>query len=250
MADLGIIFIHCSPFELNDMHLLKKNKPLIFFLAVLSLGACKKHDPAEPANSSSAAAVATTSAAAAVTATTPVSTKESLPFSLDQVPLTTAQLPPFPLLSFPDALPENGRNQQDSGFEEVYVIAGSALRKVEGRMSTRFFSNSEAGLSASAARRNYQHALEALGAIRVNQVKPTDPQLVSTDGGDVEKLLQKLRLIDSGPRFDDRGIASHDVYLIRSAQGNTWVTITTDEGGLSTFLMMLQEKPLREASLR
>lgn len=159
----------------------------------------------------------------------------------------TAPLPPFPLLSFPDALPENGRNQQEFRFEEVYVIAGSDLRKVEGRMSTRFFSNAEAGLSASAVRRNYQQALEALGAVKVNQVKPTDAQLVSKEGGDVEKVLEKMRLIDSGPRFDDRGIATYDAYLIRSAQGNTWVTVTTDTGGLSTFVMALQEKPLRQS---
>lgn len=157
------------------------------------------------------------------------------------------QLPPFPLLSFPDALPENGRNEQDVAFEEVYVIAGAGLRKVAGRMSTRAFSNAEAGLSASAVRRNYQQALEALGAVRVNQVKPTDAELVSKEGGDVEKVLEKMRLMDAGPRFDDRGIATYDVYLIRSPLGNTWVTVTMDEGGLSTFLMTLQEKPLSQS---
>lgn len=224
------------------MNLFKIRKNSFFLIVILSLSACKKHDaspPAAPSPEKVAPAVATAPA--------PAGAQGSAVFSVEQVPMSTAQLPPFPLLSFPDALPENSRNEQDVAFEEAYVVAGATLRKIAGRMSTRFFSNSEAGLSASAARRNYQQALEALGAVKVNQVKPTDAQLVGKEGGDVEKLLAKLRLMDAGPRFDDRGIASYDVYLIRHAQGNTWVTVTTDEGGLSTFLMTLQEKPLRQS---
>lgn len=169
-------------------------------------------------------------------------------FSLESIPLSNVALPPFPLLSFPEKLPEAFRQgDRESSFEEAYVIAGSALRKVEGRMLERTVGNAQAELTATAARRNYQQALEAMGAVKVNKVMPIDAELVRKEGGDVEKVLKKLRLPDAGPRFEDRAIATHDVYLIRTAEGNTWVTVTTDTDGLNTFLMIVQEEPLRQS---
>jgi OOP family OmpA-OmpF porin len=215
---------------------------LIIF-ATVTLAACGKHAVAP-----GPAPVANAAVAAAGAAPAPVGALAPDTFSVDQVPLTNAKLPPFPLLSFPDALPQDVRNNdQEYAFEEAYVVAGSSMRKVEGRLSTRFFGNAQAGTSASGSRRNYQQALEALGAVKVNTVKPTDPELVSKNGGDVEKVLAKMRLMDAGPRFEDRGIATYDCYLIRTADGNTWVTVATDSDGLNTFLMTVQEKPLRQS---
>lgn len=138
-------------------------------------------------------------------------------------------------------------NGRELAFAETYVVAGSTLREVEGRLSMRFFGNSAAELSASGARRNYQEALEAFGAVRVNQVKPTDPQLVTQSGGTIEKMLEKMMLPDAGPRFEDRGIAIYDCYLIRTPQGNTWVTVASDVDGHTTYVMAVQEKPLRQS---
>jgi OOP family OmpA-OmpF porin len=221
----------------------------LFLFAALSFSACKNHSASNANTPSSASAVSAAAARADVPGPAPAATATATAaeFSLDQVPLTTVTLPPFPLFSFPDALPENQRhNFQDVEFEETYVIAGSAPRKVEGRMSTRFFGNASVGQSATGSRRNYQLAVEALGGVKVNKVGPTDPQLIAREGGDVGKLLKKLRLIDSGSRFEDRGIGTYDCYLIRTAQGNTWMTVTIDSDGLNTFLMTLQEQPLRQ----
>lgn len=216
----------------------------LLLLATASLSACGKHNAPNPSPATVADAGTPAVKAGAPAAVAPPNAE----FSVEQVPLTSAKLPPFPLLSFPDALPEDVRNNdQEFAFEEAYVIAGSSLRKVEGRLSTRFFGNAQAEMSASGARRNYQQALEALGAVKINTVKPTDPGLISKEGGDVEKVLAKMRLIDAGPRFEDRGIAAYDSYLIRTAEGNTWVTVTSDSDGRNTFLMTVQEKPLRQS---
>lgn len=209
-------------------------------LVALALCGCEKHHAPDAASPPAASATKTAAAPAPIAA--------PAEFSVDQVALTNVKLPPFPLLTFPDALPENLRqNDQVFAFQEAYIVAGSALRKVEGRILIRFFGNAPAELSASGARRNYQQALEAMGAVKVNQVGPTDPQLVGKEGGDVEKVLAKMRLPDAGPRFENRGIATYDAYLIRTTEGNTWVTVTTDADGLNTFLMTVQEKPLRQS---
>ena len=111
----------------------------------------------------------------------------------------------------------------------------------------RVIVNAQAELSASGSRRNYQQAIEAMGGVKVNQTGPTDPGISRKEDGDVEKVFTKMRLPDAGPRFNDRGIATYDCYLIRSAQGNTWITVATDSDGLNTFLMTVQEKPLAQS---
>lgn len=208
------------------------------------LSACEKHSTATPKPSAIAEKQAETPAVNLDASKKPSAISEN-DFAIERVPLTTAALPPFPFLAYPEALPENLRhNEQDFAFEEAYVIAGSKLRKFEGHLNTRVIINSQAQLSASGSRRNHQQAIEALGGVKLNQTSPTDPKIARDDDGNVEKVLAKMRLPDAGPRFGDRGIATYDCYLIRSAQGNTWITVTTDSDGLNTFLMTVQEKPL------
>lgn len=217
----------------------------LVLVTALVLSACGKNNDPKVSELSSTP-IANTSAPAAtpeVSATT--STPSVKAFSVEEVPLTNAALPPFPLFSYPDKVPDNVKGKERKiDFDEAYVVAGSTLHKVEGRISLRNFSHSAAGMSALAVRRNYQQAVEDLGGVKVDQVKPTDPQLVGREGGKVEKVLEKLRLPDAGPRFEDRDIASYDAYLIRTAQGNTWVSLMNDS--LNAWLMVVQEKPLKQ----
>jgi outer membrane protein OmpA-like peptidoglycan-associated protein len=230
------------------MHPNKKRIIGIYFFGAVALAACNKHGADQPPIAAPAATAGSAASASASTAAAVPAPSSNGEFSVDQVPLASKPLPPFPLLTYPDALPDNSRqNERNVPFEEAWVVAGSALRKVEGRFNSRIFSNAAAGLSGTAARRNYQGALEGLGAVKVNQVQPIDQKLVAADGGDVEKLLAKMKLPDAGARFADRGIATYDSYLLRSSEGNTWVTVTTDTDGLNTYLMTVQEKPLRQS---
>jgi OOP family OmpA-OmpF porin len=215
-------------------------------VTVAVLSGCGKDGAPKSVNSSGkTAAPVDVVASGSATTTLPRAAEEK--FSLDQVPVTSAVLPPFPYLTFPSALPDEFRkNDQELAFDEAVVVAGSKLHKVEGRILTRFFSNAQAGLSSSAARRNYQQALEAMGAVKVNNVKPTDKKLVGKDG-DIEQILAKMRLPDAGPRFKDRGLTDYDCYVVRTASGNVWFTVTSDADGMNTFLMVVQEKPLQQS---
>lgn len=212
---------------------------------IVILSGCGKHGAPKSTDTAENTAAPVKAGAPGQATVSPALAAET--FSVDRVPLTSTVLPPFPYLSFPAALPEQFRkNDQEFAFDEALVVAGSTLHKVEGRILTRFFSNAQAGLSSSAARRNYQQALEAMGAVKVNDVKPTEEKLVGKDG-DIEKILAKMRLPDAGPRFQDRGLTDYDCYLIRTASGNVWFTVTSDADGMNTFLMIVQEKPLQQS---
>jgi len=224
-----------------------QKRPIVFVAAAaLMLSACSKNSEPEAAAASSAPAVSTPAAAVTVPVSDTVSTQSMQIFSVEKIPLTSVPLPPFPLLSYPEKVPENvRRNERVIDFDEAYVVAGSTLHKVEGKIWLRRFSHSSADMSAAGIRRNYQQALEALGGVKIDGVKPTDPELVAREGGDVEKVLAKLRLPDAGARFQDRDIATYDSYLIRTAQRNAWVTVMNDS--LNTWVMVVEEKALQQS---
>ncbi|MES2888823.1 MAG: hypothetical protein V4739_12550, partial [Pseudomonadota bacterium] len=230
-------------------------------LAAVALTACNKRDdadaapPAMPAQTMETPATPETTPAAPVTAPAasvpesppPTGTAQDSAFDVEQVPLSTVALPPFPILQWPDALPASYRNSTPAvDFDETYLIAGAGLRRVEGQLETRWFPNAPARLSGLGSRRNYEQAILALGGAKVNKVGPTDAGFVSRAGGDVNKMLKQMRLSALGVNFPDRG-GSYDAYLIRTAQGNTWLTVAIDVDGLNTYLTVLQEKPLRQS---
>jgi len=215
------------------MTTLKRGVLISVVLVTVALAGCKnKKVDAVPVSG-------TTAGAAAVVAA-PTSKTVDAPFNVLQVPETTVALPPFPYVDFPTTLPEASRSSNtDLAFDEVEMIAGAALHKVAGRVSRRSFSNSEAGLSAAGSRRNYEQAITALGGVKVNTASPADATLIAANGGDRDEVLKRLNIMVSGS-----SIKSYDVYLIRSAQGNVWVSVLTDVDDLNTFLTVVQEKPL------
>jgi OOP family OmpA-OmpF porin len=152
-------------------------------------------------------------------------------FNIESVPMSNIPLPPFPYLSHPVGMQFNGKpalfsNTHDTGyassdenFDQAYVIAGANLRQVEGRITFRTVRNEKTGLSALGLLRNYTKVIKAMGGVKVNTILPTYKWLVEKNIVDNDKMLKRAHLpLD--------GWEEHDVYLIRTTQGNVWITLS------------------------
>ncbi|WP_211471213.1 OmpA family protein [Collimonas humicola] len=160
-------------------------------------------------------------------------------FDINSVPMSTANLPPFPYFDWPSGLDvENNGDVQKSDFDKIYVIAGHQLLAVEGRLENRHFMNSDAKLTAIAAQRSYEAAIKAVGGVKISASTPDDPALVAQNGGDLGDLLSKKMRVAMSPR-------NYDYYLIRKPEGNIWIGLLT--GDDFTQIITLAEKPLKNA---
>jgi len=196
---------------------MQKNVKTVFGLVLLlsaGLLACK------PGNASTPAPVAKSG------------TSNAVPFDPAAVPVSQARLPPFPYLDWPSGLPKSEYRTEASDFSGAWVIAGSHLRAVEGRIEKREFYNSDANLSELASRRNYEVAIKALGGVKVNVVQPDHLALVKENSENFANL--KLGVVDTQ--------LSYDVYLIRSGGKNVWITLQVNDG--HTYLQMVEEKAM------
>lgn len=201
---------------------------LVLFLSA-GLSACKaREDAPAPAPVSAAAPVAAAAAAPASPASgTGV-------FDIASVPLSRAQLPPFPYLAWPRDLPPSEHANEVSDFSQAWVIAGSQVRTLEGRVEKRQFYNGDAKLSGLASRRNHEAAIKALGGVKVNLVEPDSTALVAANPENfaIDKLGMREPML------------SYDAYLIRTADKNVWITVLTNEA--RTYLAMVEEKAMEQ----
>lgn len=156
----------------------------------------------------------------------------SAPFDLASVPVSQAHLPPFPYLEWPSGFPKSEYRVDASDFDGAWVIAGSHLRAVEGRVEKREFYNSDANLSELASRRNYEVAIKALGGVKVNTVQPDHPALVREN-------TENFAILKLGVRDTQ---LSYDAYLIRRSDKTVWITLLVNDG--HTYLQIVEEKAM------
>ncbi|WP_211440842.1 OmpA family protein [Collimonas humicola] len=227
-------------YEISAITVINTNMPpnlkialAVSFCISVSLFGCKRKEDGPQPGAANAATVAPSHAAN--TQTEAAVAKAG--FSLDNVPLSNAPLPPFPYLDWPQNLAEGGRFSDKSDFDRTYVVAGDQLRAVEGRIESRHFSDADAQLTPLASQRNYETAIKALGGVKVNSVLPSDPALVAANGGDVGDLIvNKLGLKDY--------LNAYDAYLIRTPGKNVWITVTTSSN--STQITAIEEKAMQQ----
>lgn len=148
--------------------------------------------------------------------------------------MSTAALPPFPYVDYPATLHASSRTGDKSEFDRAYVIAGSQLRELEGRIESRMFDNKDANLSELASRRNYETAIKALGGVKVNDVTPEDPALIAANGDEYEMRTKKLRV-------HERHL-SYDTYLIRTPQTRVWIVLMVN--WRMTQVLAIEEKAM------
>ena len=195
--------------------------------AVLALAACKKKE--EPAVAAAPAMEAPAAPAAAPAA-------PAKPFDLQSVPVTTTPLPPFPFIGTPPKV-GSGYPEKAIEFDRAYVVAGSGLRAVEGRVYERSFPHGTADLTPEDILKRYERDIKAMGGVKVNTMLPTDPAFLQQNSVDEKKALKRLRQFD--------GMRSFDQYLIRSAKGNVWIAVAIVSGGLNTRISVVEEQTFK-----
>lgn len=220
-------------------------------VALLSLTACKRKEtpPAESAPAPAPTAAAAPAPATGGTTPAAVNVADSSPakpFDPQSVPVSSAQIPPFPYVDRPKGT--EGYHDEEKKFDRMYVIAGNELRPVEGHYQQRWFPPNVIKMSLLEAFRNYDNAFRALGAVRVDQVHPGDPAFLAGNGGDKEAILKRLRLPNlPGASELPEGVPVYAQYLLRTADRNIWLSFSIFDNGNNVSLMALEEQPMQQS---
>ena len=218
-------------------------------LIAASFSACKRHTaepqsaaPAAPAETAQAAAPAATPAPAAAPAPAPAAAGK---FDVNSVAVTNTALPAFPYLATPGEVKANDVDTTtDIEFDRVYVMAGDELRPVEGKVRYRKFRMDVLKWSPLAAHRNYETALKAMGATRVDKVHPANEKFVQQNGGDASAVFKKMKV----PYLNATGdaeVPGFESWLIRTPKTNIWLTVVIDNGDVG--LLTVEEKALQQS---
>lgn len=220
-------------------------------LVAASLAACKsKQNEAQDAATeapASAAPVASEPAASATAAPAAPATPAAAAaarFDPQTVPVSDKALPAFPYLASPSSLdPKSVYTEKDLEFDRVFVVAGEELRPVEGKVFQRKYFLHELKWSPLAAHRNYQNALKALGAVRVDKVHPHEDVFVERNGGDINAIWRKMGT-PSLDRVEDPEAPGYEQWLLRTPTTNIWLSFFIDQG--QVYLQTVEEKAMQQ----
>lgn len=157
-------------------------------------------------------------------------------FDINSIPLTQTPLPPFPYIDWPSGLPAGGGRAEVEEFDRRYVITGHQALPVEGRIELREFNNNYAKLSTIASQRNYENALKAIGAVRVDAVYPFDVPATGVNRGQVLSTSEKFHFHPDG---------SYSAYLIRTPNKNVWFSLSVNNS--YTKIMVIDEKSMTQS---
>lgn len=206
----------------------------LLFCLTLPLAGCGKNAASEQSATSNAPALTNApppKAKAPASASTAATGADALAaFDFTTVPESTATIPPFPYIDYPPTVHEAFQSTRLSPMDEVYVILDKQLHRLEGRLRTISFSNSDADMSALESKRNYENAIKALGGVKVNKVEPGDKAFIAAAGP--EPVEEKLRFLQF--------TMSYDVYLIRKGSARHWIVLMVNDS--KTRLLTVEEK--------
>jgi OmpA-OmpF porin, OOP family len=231
---------------------------LITVLAVVS--GCQRQDapPAATASQAANAAPAPTAqpagpapiaeAPAAVAATpAPAAAPPAADFDPASVPVTTATLPPFPFFKEPEgkrSIHSGNPKWRERGFNRFGFLAGKKLVTVEGQLFRDGFNLDDASdgrraYSALEFHRNYENAITALGGKKISETQFTDALFKANGGRDVvEKLMPDMY---AGVDYE------HHSYLIRTAQKEYWIHVSTGAIPLHGQLAVLERTAMAQS---
>ena len=242
---------------------------LLIVLASVALAACSRKDEAQQRREAESQAAEQLPAAPPTMATDPgdsetnpsasdsqmaaapagsQSPSETLPaeFDVSSVPPTTASLPPFPFFKDPEGL-ENNLKGSDAmkSFDRHGFIAGGKYVTQEGREALFQYNleNADTGRHYSEIEflRNYENAIASLGGRKISTVQFT-PEVVAAAGG--REQIEKYWAAASPPVPE----AEHDTYLLRTADKEYWIHVST--GGIVPpmgFVTVLEKQGMKSS---
>lgn len=165
-------------------------------------------------------------------------------FSVDNVPVTTVDLPPFPFFKVPDGLTSvYDEKDRNIGFDRRYFIAGKKLVPVEGKVFRDMMNldNPDTGRKYSELEfhRNYENAITALGGRKISETQFTDELVNSAGGRDaIEKYWSNAAPV---PDYQ------HESYLIRTADKEYWIHVSTGSIPVHGFLTVLEKEAMKQS---
>lgn len=212
------------------------------------LAACQK----EPATATGAPANAPTAATApAEPATAPTANAVEAPpaaaeagFSVEQVAISTAPLPPFPFFEIPEGLVakvKDGSNTVD--FGRHFFLAGKKMIPVEGRLyhnNMKLITQDKSReYTALEFHRNYENAILALGGAKISETQFTRP-IVDEVGG-LREVNKSWRSAPPTSGYE------HYSYLIRTADKEYWIHVGTSAAGKTGHIVVLEKKAMTQS---
>ena len=163
-------------------------------------------------------------------------------FDPSSVPVTSASLPPFPFFKTPDGLVSvYDDKDKNISYDGQYFIAGDKAVLVEGRIFRDAFNlqNDDRAYSELEFHKNYENVVTALGGRKINTAQYT-PEVVDAVGGRdaVEKHHYGAVAI---PDY------RHDSYLIRTADKEYWIDISSGAIPLHGYVVVLEKQGMRQS---
>ncbi len=215
-------------------------------LFVVLLASCKKEEPAPPATAAidEPAAPAAATDPAIATSDTAAATPVSTEFSVESVPVSTAALPPFPFFKAPEGLTSAYDDKdRNIGFDRRYFIAGKKLVSIEGKIYRDMMNlsnmDTDRKYSELEFHRNYENAITALGGKKINESQLTDEIIKAAGGRDaVEKYWSNAAAV---PDYE------HNSYLIRTADKEYWIHVSTGSIPAHGFLTVLEKEGMKQS---
>jgi len=228
----------------------------------LLLSGCKKEDAAPAAAATPettrqvvVAEPSVTEAAVPVQATVPIEAPaavevpaatptDAVGFSVDNVAVSTAVLPPFPFFEIPEGLTGKVKDDKNTvDFDRHFFLAGEKLVLVEGRLYYNNMSligqDKRREFSTTEFHRNYENAVLALGGVKISETQFTRA-IVDAAGG----LRETNKYWRSAPPTSGY---EHHTYLIRSADKEYWILVSTAAAKPTGHIVVLEKVAMTQS---
>jgi len=228
---------------MRQSRLLIFSAPLIFLLA-----SCQK-EPATAVDAPASPPTATT--APAQPAAAPVAAAVDAPaatvdtgFSVENVAVSTAPLPPFPFFEIPDGLVGKIKDDKSTlDFGRHFFLAGKKMIPVEGRL----YHNSMSLIAPDKSReystlefhRNYENAILSLGGAKISETQFT--RAIVDEAGGLREVNKYWRSAPPTSGYE------HHTYLIRTADKEYWILVGSASSRPMGHIVVLEKTAMSQS---
>jgi len=169
---------------------------------------------------------------------------EDTGFSVDNVAISTAALPPFPFFQMPDGLLGTVKDDKNTiNFDRHFFLAGKKMVLVEGRLYYNTMSlispDKSREYSTTEFHRNYENAVLALGGVEISETQFT--RAIVEEAGGLRETNQHWRSAPPTSGYE------HHSYLIRTADKEYWILVSTAAAKPSGYIVVLEKAAMTQS---